>query len=144
MGWVNDNSGWTPSPATGLGIIFAGDTGSSSIPDGGIVLIHGGLNTSTQSSGGIVTINSTGSGSSSSYCLPEIPTGNVDDSNKTFYSSTKYTVGSLLVYLNGVLQTLTEDYVETDPNTNRFDFVDAPSALLGYTDEIEILYIPTL
>jgi len=54
----------------------------------------------------------------------EAPTGLIDGSNTVYTLAYDYAPGSLLVALNGLHQTLTADYTETD--TNEITFADAP------------------
>jgi len=65
--------------------------------------------------------------------------GTLNSSNTTFtVSQAIYATGSLMVYLNGQLQTqgTAEDWVETTPASGVFDFITAPDA----TDEITVTY----
>ena len=65
--------------------------------------------------------------------------GTLNSSNTTFtVSQAIYATGSLMVYLNGQLQTqgTAEDWVETTPASGVFDFIIAPDAV----DEITVTY----
>ena len=65
--------------------------------------------------------------------------GTLNSSNKTFtVSQGIYSTGSLMVYLNGQLQTqgTAQDWVETTPASGVFDFITAPDA----GDEITVTY----
>jgi len=55
----------------------------------------------------------------------ETPTGLVNSSNKAFDTANTFIAGTIEVYLNGQLQEITTDYVETDTDT--ITFVTAPA-----------------
>lgn len=64
---------------------------------------------------------------SNSNIVQETPTGSVNGSNTAFtVLQGKYVANSLQVYLNGVQQTKTTDYVETTPGSGIFTFTQAP------------------
>lgn len=50
----------------------------------------------------------------------ETPTGLVNSTNTVYDTAHEYIAGTIRVVLNGVLQTLTDDYAETDSNTITF------------------------
>lgn len=56
----------------------------------------------------------------------ETPTGAIDSSNTTFAAARAYIGGTLQVWLNGILQTLTTDYTETTPASGIFTMIPAP------------------
>ena len=64
-------------------------------------------------------------GSPSYVRINETPSGLVNSSNTVYDTAETFISGTLQVYLNGQLQTLTEDYAETDSNT--LTFVTAPA-----------------
>lgn len=55
----------------------------------------------------------------------EIPSGTVNGTNAVFTTASSYVSGSLLVFRDGQLMTLTGDYTQT--GANQFTFVTAPS-----------------
>ncbi len=63
-------------------------------------------------------------GDTSYRIVNETPTGDVDSSNTAYDTANAYLAGTIEVFLNGQLQTITGDYVETDTNT--ITFVTAP------------------
>lgn len=64
--------------------------------------------------------------------------GLVDSSNRIFFTTKRYTSGTLAVYLNGQILTKDEDFTET---TNQiFTMTNAPIDTLGYTDVIIVEY----
>lgn len=73
---------------------------------------------------------------SNSYVFNTVPTGTQNGSNTTFTAPDAYTGGTLEVYVNGILQSRTDDYTETDPTTGEFDILDAPLS----TDVIRVSY----
>lgn len=64
-------------------------------------------------------------GSPSYQRINETPTGLVNSSNTVYDTAETFIAGSLQVFLNGQLLTITEDYTETDSNT--FTMVTAPA-----------------
>lgn len=68
----------------------------------------------------------------------EIPSGAVDGVNVTFNTSVAYTAGTLMVFLNGLALTPTDDFSEGGGTT--FTLVVPPSSSGGYTDKLLVTY----
>ncbi len=75
---------------------------------------------------------------SSGTVYAETPTGDVDGSNTAYDTAHTFIAGTIRVVLNGVLQTLTDDYAETDTDT--ITFVTAPHT----GDTLRVYYDRTL
>jgi hypothetical protein len=54
----------------------------------------------------------------------ETPGGTIDGANRNFTSAKPYTAGQLAVYLNGLRQRRSSDYVES--GAQNFQFISAP------------------
>lgn len=63
---------------------------------------------------------------SNAFTFNETPTGTVDGSNLIFITVAAYVGLSLEVFINGLQQNRTSDYVETTPGSGIFTFVVAP------------------
>lgn len=71
--------------------------------------------------------NATFSIGTNSNITGETPTGTINSVTTLFTAARAYIAGSLQVWLNGLLQTPTTDYVETSPAAGTFTFVTAPT-----------------
>lgn len=71
----------------------------------------------------------------------EVPTGDIDGVNTTFYTAVPYQAGSIAYFCNGVLLRRPDDdgWTETDPSTGRVDLSEAP--LVG--DTVQFFYLDT-
>ena len=68
----------------------------------------------------------------------ETPAGAIDGVNTTFTTTRPYVAGTLMVFVNGILQAPTDDYAESPPTV--FTMVSAPSSGGGYTDKVRVAY----
>lgn len=68
----------------------------------------------------------------------EAPTGTVDGVNVDFTTSRPYIAGTLMVFLNGILQSPGDDYTETSPTG--FQMINAPQIAGSYTDKLRVAY----
>jgi hypothetical protein len=66
--------------------------------------------------------------------------GEVDGQNKDYSLTDAYVPETLEVLLNGIDQTLGDDYTETDPVNGLFSFIDAPIVFSGDKDKIIVRY----
>lgn len=66
--------------------------------------------------------------------------GTVNGINLSFTTGHKYVAGTLRVELNGISLVKNDDFTET--GAQNFDFIEAPSADLGYTDKVVVEYQP--
>lgn len=58
----------------------------------------------------------------------EVPSGSINSSNTVFTTSRAYIGGTLEVFLNGLSQLRTTDFVETTPGSGIFTFTVAPTS----------------
>lgn len=68
----------------------------------------------------------------------EVPMGVIDGVNVDFATSRPYIVGTLMVYLNGLLLSPGDDYTEVSGTT--FTLTAAPRTDGGYTDKLVAVY----
>ena len=82
-----------------------------------------------------------GSGGGTSSYTREDLTSQVDGSNVDFLTTYPFIEGSIIVYLNGLLQSLDNDYEESSLD-GKITFLNPPLTS-GFTDRILVLYIPS-
>jgi hypothetical protein len=69
----------------------------------------------------------------------EVPSGVVDGVNMAFNTSIAYQAGTLMVFLNGIALTPTDDFSEGGGTL--LTLVSAPSNTGGYTDKLLVTFL---